>query len=689
MPTVRPELLPESGESLVGAVGNLVSAALQTAGFYFQSDILQFGGGFLTALAVLIFVAGCVWGAFQFTIKASMLRTAPLLIGCVLFFFTVRTVVETGPTKLQAGARTSTTAASEQMQLLRQIGNPDFYGTKPKVSFLFAQLDRVISSAVQKVVMFLVDTRNMDDLLVVAREETLAKLFNTAVIEKDFLELISYGVMGQCAELTNRITEKESLERQLAKQRAWNQPTAVGTVNKISEVTKRINLLKETRFNVPEAIGRFVFSRGLTAEAPQSAICDDVYEWTWKSMQQLAEQRLREATTPEGNDSAIPWTRVNDDIRSVISAQRPDMAPRVLAAYLFKKTLQEGQHSGMLSTLMEHSPIRQNDFDIRFKVLPITDGQGSMMTMMHFIGIVPYVQGLLLFLLSAAFPFFALFLLVPGKMSSFLVWISLWIWVKSWDIGFAVIVSVRKLLWAMIGQKSVPLLEGESLNDLTSAFSVLGDFDPLANIGVYYTIIAMLTMAVPILSAHLCNGASNMLGAFRAALDESASRLHNRAAHGARRAYASMFEQRFYVAQQEHGLSKARQYANSQEARERGVSGDGLKARSVQGAYDKARTHGRYSDKLINESADLGYFSRRSVTQSFSSTVSGASLSSWSNDKLHQMGESPNIKELPSAGVLAGGENRQGVANNNLNNSNPDKNKQSSNVSGGDGGDGN
>ena len=653
MPDFRPDLLPESGQGLVGSVGNLVAAALQTAGFFFQSDILQRGTPLLTGLAVLSFVAAAVWAAYLFVIRASLLRGMPLLLGPVLFFFITRTVVATGPTRLQQGDRVSHTTANEQLQLLRQIGDPAFYGTIPKVSFVFAQLDRIVSTSIQRVVTFLVDTANKEDLLVVAREETLAKLFTTSAIEKDFLELISYGVMGQCAELTNRISERESLQRKLQEQQAWNQPSALETQTKLSQVNQRINALRESRFDIPESISRFVSSRGFSPEPPQNALCDDIYNWSWKGLQQIAEQKLNEATTPEENNSEIPWQRVKEDVQRVLSSARPDMATRVLAAYIFRKTLQERHHENMMSTLIEHSPMRQKDYDIRYRVLPLAEGQGSLMSMLHFIGIVPYVQGLLLFLLAAAFPFFALFLLMPGKMPSFLTWVYLWIWVKSWDIGFALIVGIRKLLWAMIGQKSLPLLKNESLNDLASAFSIMNDFDPLANLGVYYTIIAVLMLSVPIVTAQFCMGAGEMLGAFRSALDQTANRLHQRIATAARRGQASEFEQRLIASQQEMRRREALQWANTDEARALGRSGDPLKTRSMIAHGDAALAHGRYRDEVMDEAADLGYFTRRQVTVSFSGGVSGASLNKWMNNWYAKNTESPDVSQAGTAGIMA------------------------------------
>ena len=63
--------------------------------------------------------------------------------------------------------------------------------------------------------------------------------------------------------------------------------------------------------------------------------------------------------------------------------------------------------------------------------------------------IIPYLQGLLLYGLSIAFPFFALMLIVPGKAGAFITWMTLWAWVKSWDVGWALVAVIDDMLWNM------------------------------------------------------------------------------------------------------------------------------------------------------------------------------------------------------------------------------------------------
>jgi hypothetical protein len=66
----------------------------------------------------------------------------------------------------------------------------------------------------------------------------------------------------------------------------------------------------------------------------------------------------------------------------------------------------------------------------------------------------PYVQGTLLYFLAMAYPFACMLVVVPGWHKTVFTWMSFWAWVKLWDVGFAVVKSVEKSVWAMTGLNS-------------------------------------------------------------------------------------------------------------------------------------------------------------------------------------------------------------------------------------------
>jgi hypothetical protein len=66
----------------------------------------------------------------------------------------------------------------------------------------------------------------------------------------------------------------------------------------------------------------------------------------------------------------------------------------------------------------------------------------------------PYVQGVLLYLLAMAYPFVCVMIVVPGWHKTLFTWMSFWTWVKLWDLGFAVVLVLERSIWAVMGNNS-------------------------------------------------------------------------------------------------------------------------------------------------------------------------------------------------------------------------------------------
>jgi len=109
----------------------------------------------------------------------------------------------------------------------------------------------------------------------------------------------------------------------------------------------------------------------------------------------------------------------------------------------------------------------------------------------------PYFQGAILFGLSLLFPFFSLLLLIPGRMSGFFIWFGAWLWVKSWDVGWAAIMVVDEVLWDLMPHQAIyePTTTGQHtpLTYLESAYET----DPTYSLVMYYTLLSVLFFAVP------------------------------------------------------------------------------------------------------------------------------------------------------------------------------------------------
>ncbi len=67
---------------------------------------------------------------------------------------------------------------------------------------------------------------------------------------------------------------------------------------------------------------------------------------------------------------------------------------------------------------------------------------------------VPYMQGVMLYLLAMGYPFACLMMVMPGWHKTLFTWMSFWVWVKLWDAGFAVVSVLERSIWAMLGNST-------------------------------------------------------------------------------------------------------------------------------------------------------------------------------------------------------------------------------------------
>jgi hypothetical protein len=148
----------------------------------------------------------------------------------------------------------------------------------------------------------------------------------------------------------------------------------------------------------------------------------------------------------------------------------------------------------------------------------------------------------MLYLLSIAFPFFAIFLVMPGRATSFFVWCSLWVWVKSWDIGFALVHVARDVLWHIFKHRVNMYKWDIDWSDPMSILAVIYNNDPIMNQNTYWEITSMLTVLVPLLTAHLCLGATGVYDMFKNSIDQVANRFGRVEAAASRRYVGNMID---------------------------------------------------------------------------------------------------------------------------------------------------
>ena len=129
------------------------------------------------------------------------------------------------------------------------------------------------------------------------------------------------------------------------------------------------------------------------------------------------------------------------------------------------------------------------------------------------IHLMPYLQGFMLYALAVSYPFFAMFLLIPGKAGNFFTWMALWAWAKSWDVGWALIIVADNLLWEFLPKSAYFNVQDKAI--YTSPVSLLQgafDGDPAYTLGTYWMLISAMVTGVPIVTGQFVMGSKKAIG---------------------------------------------------------------------------------------------------------------------------------------------------------------------------------
>ena len=97
-----------------------------------------------------------------------------------------------------------------------------------------------------------------------------------------------------------------------------------------------------------------------------------------------------------------------DDLRAPPGKAPSNLDPiPVLATFIYKNAATKSSHSALQSQVFSRSPFNAKEYEGVFGDLAGAEGQGGFFKLRYFATAVPYIQGLLLYLLSIGFPFFA------------------------------------------------------------------------------------------------------------------------------------------------------------------------------------------------------------------------------------------------------------------------------------------
>lgn len=587
---------PPTPEATVpaGTVGHLISAVLQTLGVYLQSRVLERFDEVMHALGFLLWLFAATGAVYTLAVHHAYKRALYFLIAPAFFYILLDTRVIGSPTIVQFGDRSVDLAADAQLSYFDLIGDSPLLDSDPQVTWLYAQVDRFVSTSVQAIVSLLVDTGNRRDLLFLAREKALSRIVTAKVGDPGFLKLLAIGVMGECSELTNARREVALIDQELQNiaQGAGGPARAAFLNNRRNLLVSRIVLLDAREFQLERSIIDFIYTLGVDPARRDFVRCSDVWNYTRVAVLQYAHQALDAATTGEPGDG-IPWPEVRDELEQALANGDDNLAAEIVAAYILRNTVSGTAHGAMMGQIMEHAPMNSQTANTTYGWQAWGEGEGLLVGLSMFAGTIPYIQGLLLFLLAGMMPFFIVMIIMPNRAHSVFMWVALWAWVKSWDIGFAVIYFVRDVLWSFLSNPAARAGAAPinfDWNDPNAIFQVMNEFDPTANMTTYYVVISTLTFAVPVLTAHFFLGASKVLSSFSNILEHNPQRFAQQVTGGELREPGTKMEQAFW--QGEH--NQAMQQRNAFMASGGGYTETGVKRSETGEAGLQRRAEGQF-----------------------------------------------------------------------------------------------
>lgn len=503
-----------------GAANTMVAAVLESAGYYYQQVVLDdLTPAFKGSLGALVFLVGLVVAIFSVAVRGSYKFTAWLLLGPPLFFAAVLPRADIGNAKWEYAKMGRPQGwVDEEVSRVLESGSGSY-----SVSKLFQRYNELVSETVQEIVKIINKGKTESDRTMILKGQLLSMMMSRQIQNPFLTQLINQGLLGQCADVVN--AAKEILDPNLSQE--------------ARDVARNTF---ETMYNVPMNTLSPDAARALLAGASNDQerqlaqlllkpfSCADIWEETRRLLEKDAKEgvekvlSIAEANLVSREEILKKLTLAVDSkgraSSSAVNSAAADFDKLVKAT--MKRSLMIAEERRSFAGMIADVRNRGNDVDTvslpNEPSLAETEYARGRSTewaentrMLTAAGNIPYYQGLLLYFLALAFPFFALLLLVPGKHAGFLLWFILWLWVKSWDIGIAVVVQLDDILFSILSYARELYPTGPQSNtDFEQGFAeamwMLRQSDPSFQLTTYYNIIATCLLSIPVVLSQFIVG---------------------------------------------------------------------------------------------------------------------------------------------------------------------------------------
>lgn len=547
------------------SAGSFVGAALETTGFYYQELFLDvFTTPFVEAVAPLFFIVAALVAVVSVVMQGNYRFALWLFLGPGIFLSVIFPRTETfGSTWIFGNEARENIEVQEHVTYLlseRDIGGP-ILNDPANVSSVFNWYTSFVSSQVREIVSTLNTGRYESDRIFIRRGEMFASLQQARSEDSDFRDLLHTGFLGRCRDVvyygrqlsrTLTLTNRPELAEQFQAAQQSLQNLSGGAVRYVATIKAAYPGFYDSVIGVNhDAVDGFI--RDVTRQNPGSApaisgsfqaslpadlaevrqqvfSCEQVWMLIRLGLVLQAKDIVALRTTDAEQNGLDPARAIfeigrlvgvdsNVDVQNIQSlldaGLNLDRLYRVVASYILRNELDSGLPSDFASDFAERFELREiadphyeDMIDFQRRRLEGTESR-EQSSMMNAAAQLPYYQGLVLYFLGALFPFFTLLLLIPGQHTGFLYWFILYLWAKSWDIGFAVVMMADEILFSIFQSTDETNAEnGEAIlsPDVSETFLALSELDPTFSLSTYYTIIGSALMAIPVVTAQIVLG---------------------------------------------------------------------------------------------------------------------------------------------------------------------------------------
>lgn len=540
-------------------VGSLVGAAMETAGTALQSDFLDFINGTEGQLiAGLLYLIAVVTGVLTVAIGGNYKWARYLLVGPPLFFFLTQVRIASNGADWVFGTDEFPKDARERaLKGVNKFNAGEGGGND--VAMVFQLWNVFMSDVTHTLVQQLKRDQQDRHFNFVNKVDRYMRMWNHSHINDQDLRLLIHQVMApQCAryfkdktilasdhsnpgakeDAAERLKEMEEVTVEHYFRAANNNWAAMIEKDLVEEGPMTCDQLWQKtvafmRLRLKDDIPITVGQESAIGQDPRTQLVLYLQKFTTSTDRGTGQVAMEDVTGSDNFDEklreAVDWV-IARSLFLEIGNDNP-----FLNTFEFdgkKRTVGSGMGSGTESTGdLTDATDEMSQFNKTDKFQHRGDYLNAAMSLPHF-------QGVMLFLLAASYPFFCLMVIVPGRAGSVLVWFGLWAWVKLWDLGFAVVMMIDDILYAMF-PRAPSFADGADgkggVMDPGEAWTRIMELDPNYSATMYYNLIATCMYAVPLACGFFVKGgASELVNLMHGSWSTQSGRLAGSAATFAR-----------------------------------------------------------------------------------------------------------------------------------------------------------